>query len=474
MHALSGLGAIVGLWLHAAPQATCSDTASTVHARIGGQSIPLGAAELRRLPYGMDITLEVRVDRPLTALSVRYMLRGAPDGPRSGTITGASVDPCTWRVAFPRLRLNESGTISLERFSKPAPAIVDSIPVRLLRALHTLPARIEVRALRDAVAATASAAIDAVRPASDTQRVVVRAIDGSSRPLADVLADDLAIDLATLNVVSDLGNALGVVADRARNIRDVAGVVLPTQRACPPGSTVADVEATARALVDGGEPAILDAIARRELPWPSCVRALFRAVEARNSASEPTLAASQATAAIAAISRLESNEALVSLAALVERVESLAERSLAVSSLSVPFGASMLDRYTQTDLMTIVLPGESQLVQPFVTASLYLFRGGVSPQLTAPVEPAQWFEAARFAVQFGYPFGSPLQAPDVPTDPRYLVGLQYRLNALLSVSAGAVFAKVKDVNSRVFYVGTNVDVSNLGPLQQLFARRDPP
>jgi hypothetical protein len=50
----------------------------------------------------------------------------------------------------------------------------------------------------------------------------------------------------------------------------------------------------------------------------------------------------------------------------------------------------------------------------------------------------------------------------------------YRLNGVLSFSSGTVIGRKDAAQRGVLYVSTNIDVSNLGPFQQIFARRDTP
>ena len=456
--------------------------ASTLKASaiVAGRSIDMMGTGIKRLPYAMDIRLDVLPTVPATTVIVEYELDRAASGPRSGRVVARTIDGCTWSAAMPKLHVNETGTFTVDQFSKPQTKTGSGkgspLATNFLAELASIPSGLAPKEFRAAALMRARAAVSATFVIPEGARIVARNSDGSFQLMEELLATSVVENLSVKNIVSDLLLALFTVSNRAQVIIAANAVQPPPQQGCAPGATVAEVRLTAQEIVNARQPGALNAILTGAFPWPECVETMLRAVETLNRSGTGAVpaAADNAQVALAALAQLRATTALTGLLSVVQRAEALEQAALGVATIDLPVGGDILERYMQSDVMTVILPGKYHLIQPFATASLYAFRNwSATPLLTSPVEPQNW-TSDRFALQFGYPIGKALHPADEPFDPQYLVGAQYRLNSVLSLSAGNVVAKISGSQKNAWYFATNLDVSNLGPFQQLFARRDQP
>lgn len=451
----------------------CPDSAP-VSARVQSRTLRLSLEQRTRLPYGRDITLLIGTPRDVEAVSVSYAMSGGRDGPRAGRVDAASVaDGTCWAAAVPPLHLNEVVTLTVDRLARPAflpGRSAETLAADFTLGLLHLPYPLSRPDLRTAaeVAATRALAANFATPPGD---LTIAGATGDATPLAGQLAQLAGDRLDAASVVDDVARNAGQLARSLQGMVDSAGK--SENAACAFAPTLAALRDSAAALDTGGEGGVYRRLAGGALPWPGCVRDLVASVEGAR------VTARQRTASGQAVAYLAGGDALLAISDLARRARALTRLVLSTETLKVPVGADLLERYTQTDLVTGYLP-TAGMWQAFATVTLYAFSPDRA-ELTAAVRPRALGE--RVALQLGYPVGNPIVSPDVAFQPSAFAAVMYRVNGLLSLSLGMVFGKstagapclpFKRDHASTCHVAlsTNLDVSNLGLFQQLFARKD--
>lgn len=459
---------------------------------VDGRTIALSAARRQRLPYGKALTVRVGVaGSSPTAVSVRYELEGGSDGPRSGTVSASpipttpallpagvgsppSVESSCWIASLPKVRLNETGSITATVF-RPARARTGQSEMSFVAAVAagslTLPPSISPADFADfatSIATTAARQVYDVSPDS----LVLRRPDGNAIRLVDSIAVLLPQDLSVVNVLARIkANAREAAQELGELIATHATVGQVVVPRCRVGSGLAALRASAEALVADTESdsSLVSRLASGDLPWPACALALLDS--ARTRLPQTPAAAGLVDGARDAVEMLVELPGASTLTAVARRIETVTELAIQVETFPLhPVGAQLLERYTQVDVMAVTLP-ENGLVQPFAASTLYLSPqpGGKGFRFVQEIEPNA---GARFGIQVGYAVGSPIATPKREFEPTVLIGGLARANALISLSLGAVFGREEGKSKNFVFFSTNLDVSNFGPLQQLFARPD--
>jgi hypothetical protein len=447
---------------------------ASVSAGVQSRTLRLSLDQRTRLPYGRDITLLINTSNDVEAVSVRHEMSGGRDGPRAGRVDATSdADHTCWAAAVPPLHLNEVVTLTIDRLARPAflpGRSADALVADFALALLHLPYPLSRPDLRTAAASAAATAL-AANFATPADRLMIVAPGGEATSLAEQLAQLASADLNVPSVVSDvarhaaqLARNLQATVDSGGKSEDAACAFAPTLEALGDSAVVLDA---------AGEEGVYRRLAAGALPWPECARALVASVEG------PKVSSRQRTVSGQAVAFLSGGDALVAIADLVRRARALTRLVLSTGTIKVPVGADLLERYTQTDLVTGYLP-TAGMWQTFATLTLYAFSPNRT-ELTASVQPRALGE--RVALQIGYPVGNPIVSPDTTFEPSAFAAVMYRVNGLVSISLGVVFGKAgpgapclpfkRDRPSTCHVaISTNLDVSNLGLFQQLFARKD--
>jgi hypothetical protein len=272
-----------------------------------------------------------------------------------------------------------------------------------------------------------------------------------------------------------IAGQLAVIGDAAQQVGDIIDALIEAEPSlarrhsisCSVASTVPELQAEARRLAAQTPEENAGMVARGELPWPDCVVDLI----AGFTHEDASVLALRDFAHDVIIPLTSSNRALAELLAFARQVEALTVQTIRVGTVEVPIGADVLERYTQVDLVTVYMPSGVSMIQPFAAATLYFLDSSQQDEFTARIRPRTW--ADRVGLQVGYPVGSPLNDPDEPFEPDMMVGLIIRANKQLSGSVGVVFGRNDEGRDNVLFFSTNFDVSSLGALQNLLARRDP-
>jgi hypothetical protein len=469
---LIGLSVAAG----AANESKAQQVIDSIGATVNGVDISLSTSKRQRLPYARDISLRVYTRTKAQGAAVAYSLKGSK-GARAGLARAEPLgaDGKVWVAAMVPLHVNETGEFRADVFSAPTYRVapVAGRPAHLLLArayiqeLAALPSVIPAGEFITIINTAAGKAI-ATTYADAPAVLVVREPDNTHAPLSGVLVRQVAQDLALTNALNELKDDAEIVSDRLTALLALNPLADHRLASCAMTS-VGAVRERAAALQTATSNDVLDQILIERIPWPQCVVDLLESAPVTD-VQRPIL-----TRALAGARRIVDSPALAELAGIARRVASLTQSTVLVETLNVPIGGEELERYTQTDVAMVYMPHKRYgLQQPFATVTWYAAANelGDNPEFAASISPSTFRE--RFALQFGYPVGSPSREGVTPFEPAYLAGALVRLNSLFSLSAGAIFGKAATEQRREFYVSTNFDLSNLGPFQKLFARPDPP
>ncbi len=422
--------------------------------------VPLSLDKTVRVPYGRDLTVLVDAEKGAAAVTVRYEFSGGKDGPRSGNINAvADKDGTCWSAAMPKVHLNETGAFTAVIARSPkfiAGVTAESFAGSFIVALAALPSRLtpEDYARAAAEAATKTIGEAFVTPAAD---LAVQADGGEWKPFATRLSEMVASEIQFANVVFRISNAAGQLS-RALNAIVAANpdLQLPPVAGCRLATTPQELLTAADALKD--HKAAADSIVAGAVPWDPCARDLVSGIGAGSNARRLTQA----------VDALVNPAQLQEVRLLASKVQAILREVANVKTIEVPLGADLLERYTQVDVVSAYLPSEN-VAQAFTAATWYFF----NPQgdFTAKTQPTG-LGAQRFGLQVGYPIGA-LSEEEGAFEPDVLVGLIGRVNGVLSLSAGVVFGKRGSGKTLApGFISFNVDLSNLGPLKEVFSRPD--
>jgi hypothetical protein len=448
-------------------------------AYVNGVRIPLDS-EHGTLPYGRQITLVVNPGIEVKSLDVTYALDGGKDGPRTG-VTHATPLAGTgcWNAIMPAVHVNERGRFISRAFQPVTYRTGKSdrtLVTDYLRLVLHLPGGLDPKGFADQVKAAARKAA-AENLADQSIKAVVIGDDGRETTLEEALAQLVVDDLTRANLIDRIQESARATIELMQGLQADPKWAERENLTCSGAATWSRLLASARTLA-GSEEAVLQALVQRQLPWPACTVALFEETPQFKVATNQRGLVDLKRPYVFALSGLVVSDDLKDVAeglkifdVVLQKAVTVTEMALAVSSLQVPVGAEALERYLQADvLMAYLLHSDIRMAQAFATTTFYFFSPGRNFDFTAAAEDMHGSD--RFGVQIGYPVGGPAHEPHQHFEPQVLVGLQLRVNAYLSVSAADVFGKLEGRDYQTFAFTTNIDISNLGPLQQLLARRD--
>lgn len=276
-------------------------------------------------------------------------------------------------------------------------------------------------------------------------------------------------DIGLVDIPADIVSDAGKVRDAAGNLAGSSTAASAGVASCDVATSLTGLAGAADQLASATPKEIRARIADGRLPWPRCVLDLVGRVTPVSFADSFNLRTLKE-----GTDSLVIGPRVMAVAEVVHRAREVAEQSASLETMSVPFGADILERYTQVDLVSAYVP-DVDLTHEFAAATWYFFTPGESNDFSAGIEPGKkLFAGDRWGLQVGYPVGAPVTGgdDDEPFEPSILLGLIGRINGVLSLSGGAVVGRQAGLRKSPAYVSVNVDLSNLGPLQKVFARRD--
>lgn len=438
----------------------CSKT-SVMVLLVDGTTIPLSQTKTERIPYGRDLTVLIRTDPAVSSVVVEYDFSGGSEGPRTGRAKAVQdkTGKC-WAAALPRVHLNETGSLTAVLSRPPVfktGQSSETFTVSVLLKLAALPSGLSPEDFSLKAGDAVSQAITEAY-ATPADSLFVSADETTWESLQRRLAQTVASEIQFTNVFSDVRNQAkklerampGALKDSSLASRSLVG--------CVSGSTLGELQASAAILKDASDEALAERIVKGALPWPPCAMELVKGV---GDAGDPRRVAD-------AVDQLVNAQQLRFVLLLATQVRSLAKEVSKAETLEVPLGADLLERYTQVDVVSAYIPSQ-HVTQAFAAATWYFFNPKAS--YTAKIQPTG-VGGNRFGIQVGYPVGT-ISKSKGSFEPDILVGVIGRINGVLSGSLGVVFGKDSlGKDKRPVFVSFNVDLSNLGPLQQLFSRRD--
>ena len=442
------------------PESQCSPT-SVLVVLVEETSIPLSQTKTERIPYGRDLTVLIRTDSAATAVSLAYEFSGGSDGPRSGRINAVKDGSKTcWAAALPKVRLNETGTFTAIIATPPkyrpdqsTTTFTDSVLLKLARLPSPLSPDDFVKLSGEAVSDAAKASF-----ASPAESLFVPTPEGEWQPLQNSVSGVVSREIQYTNVFNNVRNNAGKLIRAMPEVLKVPSLAARTVDGCAVGSTLGELEASATLLKKESDADLSARVVAGGLPWPDCALQL---VSEFPDTGDPGRVAS-------AVRGLVESQQLRDFLRVAAEVRALSKELALARTFEAPIGADLLERYTQVDMVSAYMPAEDA-AQAFAAATWYFFNP--KGDYTGKIQPSGW-GGNRFGLQVGYPVGT-LSDSDNPFKADILVGLIGRVNGVLSLTGGVVFGKDGSGKSKqpVFF-SLNVDLSNLGPLQQLFARRD--
>jgi hypothetical protein len=434
-------------------------TPGIINLAVDGKTLELDRTAVTRIPYGRDMTAWIAPPEGVGAREVVAEYRVASDerGVRTDAIT-AQLDPSRgcWAAGLRPLHLNESGTLTATLYLEPR-----------YREDHTAATLVaDLLARLDTIEGGEREVF-----AGDPEQVFI--VEGEALeavPLGERLASLAVSEIEVTAALTSVGSDAQAVEEAATALL-ADGTAEPGRVAsCPVATSLEGLGAAARVLArESVEERSLRVVEGR-LPWAECALEVVRStvpVTVADSFNVNTL--EERTGSLVRAPRL------ARLATLVAAAREVLELAVNLETLSVPFGAGILERYTQVDLVSAYL-WNTGMTHEFAAATWYLFSPGAAYDFSAGVSPSAGLDAAdRYGVQIGYPVGAPLTAGTDATDfePDLLIGGIARINGLLSLSAGVVIGREGGERTTPGYASLNLDLSNLGPLQKIFARRDP-
>lgn len=429
---------------------------------VDGSTLDLHGSKVTRIPYGKDMTAWVGPPDTLDALAVtvRYRVTSADRGVRTDLVEAvpAGRGRGCWVAGLSRLHLNETGDITAVIQTRPRyleGASEQTLAAVFLERLAAIPSATRQEQFLELVGPAAEFA--AAATFADPGAVVVVEEVGQATPFAERLGALVSDRVEVTGALLDLGNNARTAFERSDQLQSTAPLVGP----CRHGRDIAGLRASLERVANASEAILRTELAAGNLPWDEC------AISVVQAADGPSVDIVEA-----AVENMVRAPRLELVRSVLRAARQIVELARGVETITVPFGADLLERYTQVDLVSAYLP-DVDMAHQFATATWYLLEPGADYDFSATVTPTSLLD--RFGLQMGYPVGAPISEPQdsTPFEPGVLVGAIGRINGLLSVAGGVVYGRQAGARERYPYLSLNFDVSNLGPLQKLFARRDP-